>query len=125
MGKEDTDIIIIANQFNEVIESHSRDWESYVRDVHILAGYMAIQRPPMIFTTPGVGSLPDENMCRMLPSQGGDSDDLIVSYYLEPTLMHGENVMEKGRVRGTPRSGLTQENQLVDLADIDYVDVLL
>ena len=115
MEKEEQDIHEISNRFNEVIEPHSGDWGSYVADVHILAGYMAIQRPPMTFTTPGVGSAPDENMCRMLPSQGGDSDDLIVSYYLEPTLMHGENVMEKGRVRGTPRSGFTQEKQADEL----------
>ena len=64
----------------------------------------------MWFDTSAVGSPPDEKYNKLLPSPDTDCDNLVVSYYLEPTLMQGEQVFETGRVRGEKKMTDSQDD---------------
>ena len=106
MEKDGEVVQDVAQTLEETMKStESRYWKSYVDDVFQLTWYMAIQRPPMTFITPGIGLPADDHVCKELPTAGMVLEDPVVSYYLEPTLMHGDNVLEKGRVRSSGKPG--------------------
>ena len=66
-----------------------------------LAWEMTLQNPPMWWDIKGLGDPADESTQIILPSRDMDFTQLermTVRYYLEPTLMQNDQVLQKGRV---------------------------
>ena len=97
----------MKNGVDKYIKSHCND---FVADVCHLAWNMVLQSPVMWFDTSAVGSPPDGKYNQLSPSADTDCDNLVVSYYLEPTLMQGEQVFETGRVRGVKKITDSQDD---------------
>ena len=72
----------------------------FVNEVCILAWKMTIQRPPMRFETPGIDCAPNTYLHDPIPTAGDirDPEQMVVHFYLEPVLMHGDRVLRKARV---------------------------
>ena len=67
---------------------------------------MAIQTPPMRWEISGIGEKPDEKHQSVLPMSRHNGKDMhidrmIVTGYLEPTLIHGGKALVAGRVNVT------------------------
>ena len=73
----------------------------FLRDVCHITWQMALQQPPMFLNSSGIDELVDEELQQVLPSRNMDwsrYETLVVDFYLEPSLMHGSAVLQKGRV---------------------------
>ena len=74
---------------------------SFSANVCSLAWEMTLQNPPMWWDIKGLGDPADESTQIILPSRDMDFTQLermTVRYYLEPTLMQNDQVLQKGRV---------------------------
>ena len=63
---------------------------------------MTLQEPPMTFETAGIGKKTDEDRQKVLPSRNIDydrMDEMVVDFYLEPTVLQGDRIMQTGRVK--------------------------
>ena len=79
--------------------------EVFINDVCSLAWGMLLQKPPMTFRTEGLGQKPHPAEHKPLPAKGvpvTDMDEMVVHYFLEPTLTHGDLILETGRVQLRP-----------------------
>ena len=109
------------SSFKESDPIGSNQLWSFIESVCHLAWQMSIQQPPMVFRSSGIGEEANETWQRVLPSRDMDTSQqthLIVDYYLEPALIHGETVIEKGRVmlRTVPLVKDTSESTLQEMS---------
>ena len=75
--------------------------DEFISDTCKLAWAMTIQQPPMTFETNGIECASNDNTQEVIPSRNIDFsrlDEMVVHYYLEPTLMQGDKPLTKGRV---------------------------
>ena len=78
-----------------------KDMAIFAESVCRLAWQMALQQPAMSWDVSGMGKKPDEDRQDVLPSKDmeeRESDGNKVIHYLEPTLIHGDQILLKGRV---------------------------
>ena len=73
----------------------------FAESVCRLAWQMALQQPAMRWDVSGIGEKPDEDRQDVIPSNNKKerkNKEKCVIHYLEPTLVHGDQILAKGRV---------------------------
>ena len=83
---------------------NSTPWQkqlhSFTESICHLTWQMQLQQPPMSFDTPDLGQPIDIENQKIIPKNVDFSnlDNTLAFYYLEPNLMHGPSLLEKGRI---------------------------
>ena len=80
----------------------SENLNDFIDATCILTWAMTLQEPPMTFETAGIGKQTDEDRQKVLPSRNIDydrMDEMVVDFYLEPTVLQGDKIMQTGRVK--------------------------
>ena len=83
--------------------AHAYKWSeslrTWIADVCNLSWQMTVQQPQMIFDTPRINEPIDIENDKIIPVRNMNfSEGMVISYYLEPNLMHGDKLLERGRI---------------------------
>ena len=106
--KKDVYVILMRETLASAVSAESSrtrwcvnliDW---IRSLCNLAWQMSLQNPPMTMETPRIGKRVHLENDKIIPPKNMDfkrGHEYVIDYYLEPHLMHGEDILEAGRVK--------------------------
>ena len=103
--------------------AHKHEWSeslrTWIANVCKLSWQMAVQQPQMIFDTPRINEPIDIENDKIFPVRNMNfSKGMVISYYLEPNLMHGDTLLERGRV--VPRCVIVEEPDEPNVISNEY-----
>ena len=116
---KETYVNVINCYFNTKTKAWREEIDTFLNETCTLAWAMAVQQPPLKLEISGIGKTCDENIQRILPLRHLDySKRMTVEYYLEPTLMQGDIVLEPGRVVALNSENNTTNNKQDDTVTV-------